>query len=63
MNPFAERLASLRALMRARDWDAVVLTGGVTKLAEADALLRSGKADLVGVGRALFRDARWGENA
>ena len=41
----------------------VVLTGGVTKLAEADALLRSGKADLVGVGRALFRDARWGENA
>ena len=28
MNPFAERIASLRALMRARDWDAVVLTGG-----------------------------------
>ena len=27
MNPFAERIASLRALMRARDWDAVVLTG------------------------------------
>ena len=40
-----------------------VLPGGGTKLAEADALLRSGKADLVGVGRALFRDARWGENA
>jgi len=27
MNTFADRIASLRALMRARDWDAVVLTG------------------------------------
>lgn len=27
MNVFAGRIASLRALMRARDWDAVVLTG------------------------------------
>ena len=27
MNKYAERIASLRALMRSRDWDAVVLTG------------------------------------
>ncbi|MBO4670967.1 MAG: aminopeptidase P family protein [Bacteroidales bacterium] len=27
MNIYADRIASLRALMRARDWDAVVLTG------------------------------------
>ena len=27
MNVYAERLASLRALMRSRDWDAVILTG------------------------------------
>ena len=27
MNLYADRIASLRALMRARDWDAVVLTG------------------------------------
>ena len=27
MNIYAERLASLRALMRSRDWDAVILTG------------------------------------
>ena len=27
MNVYAERIASLRALMRARDWEAVVLTG------------------------------------
>ena len=27
MNVYADRIASLRALMRARDWDAVVLTG------------------------------------
>ena len=27
MNIYAERITSLRALMRARDWDAVILTG------------------------------------
>ena len=27
MNIYAERIASLRALMRSRDWDAVILTG------------------------------------
>ena len=37
----------------------VLLTGGVTKLSEAEALLSAGKADLIGVGRALFRDAHW----
>ncbi len=41
----------------------VLLTGGVTKLADADELLCAGKADLIGVGRALFRDAHWAENA
>ena len=41
----------------------VLLTGGVTRLSEADALLLAGKADLIGIGRALFRDAHWGETA
>ncbi len=40
----------------------VLLTGGVKTPAEADALLREGKADLIGVGRALLKDAGWGEN-
>ena len=38
----------------------VLLTGGVKKLSEAEALLQEGKADLIGVGRALLRDAAWG---
>ena len=37
----------------------VLLTGGVTKAAEAEALLDSGKADLIGVGRALLKNASW----
>lgn len=41
----------------------VLLTGGVTKRSEAESLLLAGRADLIGVGRALFRNARWGETA
>ena len=39
----------------------VLLTGGVKTLNEADALLLAEKADLIGVGRALFQDAHWRE--
>jgi len=39
----------------------VLLTGGVRSAAEAERLLEEGAADLIGVGRALFRDAHWGE--
>ena len=41
----------------------VLLTGGVQTKAQAEALLQAGKADLIGVGRALYRDAHWGEKA
>ena len=37
----------------------VLLTGGVTKLSDAEALLQGGKADLIGVGRALLKNALW----
>ena len=37
----------------------VILTGGVTKANEAEALLEEGAADLIGVGRAIFKDADW----
>ena len=40
----------------------VLLTGGVTTLAQAEALLAAGKADLIGVGRALYKDPHWAEN-
>ena len=41
----------------------VLLTGGVAKLADAERLLTEGKADLIGVGRALLLDAHWAEKA
>ena len=41
----------------------VLLTGGVQHIADAEKLLSSGKADLIGVGRALLKDAHWRETA
>ena len=41
----------------------VILTGGVTEAAQAEALLQAGKADLIGVGRAVARDSLWPKNA
>ena len=38
----------------------VLLTGGVHTIDAAEALLQNGKADLIGVGRALLKDASWG---
>lgn len=37
----------------------VILTGGVTSAALADTLIRQGKADLIGVGRAIVRESDW----
>ena len=39
----------------------VILTGGITTREEAETLLREGAADLIGVGRAMRKDARWAE--
>jgi 2,4-dienoyl-CoA reductase-like NADH-dependent reductase (Old Yellow Enzyme family) len=39
----------------------VILTGGVTKLAQAEKLLADGKADVIGVGRAILADGSWAE--
>ena len=41
----------------------VLLTGGVKTSADAERLLQEGKADLIGVGRAIYRDAHWLEHA
>ena len=40
----------------------VLLTGGVQTMSDAERLLAEDKADLIGVGRALFRDAHWRES-
>lgn len=39
----------------------VLLTGGVTTLDQAEALAAEGCADLIGVGRAIFRNAHWAD--
>lgn len=41
----------------------VILTGGITDIHAASALIRAGKADLIGVGRAMLHDSNWAENA
>ena len=39
------------------------LIGCVPRIADAEKLLKSGKADLIGVGRALLKDVHWREAA
>ena len=40
----------------------VLLTGGVKTVEDAEKLLEEGAADLIGVGRELFKSATWGTN-
>ena len=55
--------SSMAEKVKARVSVPVLLTGGVQRIAEAEKLLSSGKADLIGVGRALLKDAHWRETA
>ncbi len=41
----------------------VILTGGITEAAAAEKLLAEGKADLIGVGRAIYKDSNWARQA
>lgn len=41
----------------------VMLTGGVTEPEQAERLLAEGKADLIGVGRAILKDSEWAVRA
>ena len=41
----------------------VILTGGITDVKDAEALLEEGACDLIGVGRALFSDPDWARNS
>ena len=36
-----------------------MLTGGIKKVSDAEELLTSAKADIIGVGRALMADSDW----
>jgi len=41
----------------------VMLTGGITEVQAAEQLLAEGKADLIGVGRAVLNNSKWAEQA
>ncbi|MBP2034037.1 2,4-dienoyl-CoA reductase-like NADH-dependent reductase (Old Yellow Enzyme family) [Clostridium algifaecis] len=41
----------------------VILTGGITEAETAERLLASEKADLIGVGRAIYNDSSWASKA
>jgi 2,4-dienoyl-CoA reductase-like NADH-dependent reductase (Old Yellow Enzyme family) len=41
----------------------IILTGGVTEAESAEQLLVEGKADLIGVGRAILSNSKWAEQA
>jgi NADPH2 dehydrogenase len=41
----------------------VILTGGITEASATEKLLSEGKADLIGVGRAILKDSKWAEKA
>jgi NADH:flavin oxidoreductases, Old Yellow Enzyme family len=41
----------------------VILTGGITEAEAAEKLLAEDKADLIGVGRAIYKDSTWAKRA
>lgn len=41
----------------------VIITGGITEAQAAEELLKEGKADLIGVGRAILQDSKWSQKA
>jgi len=41
----------------------VILTGGITEALAAEKLLSEGKADLIGVARAIYKDSKWAKKA
>lgn len=55
--------ASLAAAIKKVVSIPVILTGGITDVQEAERLLADGKADLIGVGRAVLKDSNWAKKA
>jgi NADPH2 dehydrogenase len=55
-SPFSEAIKKVVSIP-------VILTGGITEAAAAEQLLAEGKADLIGVGRAIYTDSNWAKVA
>jgi NADPH2 dehydrogenase len=53
----------LTAAIKERVSIPVILTGGITEAEAAEQLLAAGKADLIGVGRAILNDSDWARRA
>ncbi len=51
------------AAVRAKVEVPVIVTGGIREPALADQIVREGRADLVGIGRAMLEDADWASKA
>ena len=51
--------SSMTEKIKAKTTIPVLLTGGIRKAEDAERLLTEGKADLIGVGRALLKDPCW----
>lgn len=56
-------LSPLSVAVKAKVSVPVMLTGGISEAAAAEALLVEGSADLIGVGRAMAADSRWARKA
>lgn len=41
----------------------IIMTGGITDIHDADQLIKEKKADLIGVGRAVYKDSNWAKMA
>ncbi len=41
----------------------VIMTGGITEIEDGERILENGEADLIGVGRAVFKDSDWVKRA
>ena len=39
------------------------MTGGITEIEDGERILENGEADLIGVGRAVFKDSDWVKRA
>jgi 2,4-dienoyl-CoA reductase-like NADH-dependent reductase (Old Yellow Enzyme family) len=51
------------AALKARVMIPIIVTGGIREPAHADRIIREGRADLVGIGRAMLEDAGWARKA
>ena len=58
-----ELLGKARELASRVGYRILAVAAGDGIRAQAEELLRQEKADLIGVGRAIYKDARWGEKA